>query len=294
MFQIDRINSGFFLCTATYPAFLRISINMYMIFSIDGGKEMSGRRVKYKLARNKLIIFFLFLSIFTGIIYNYIRIKHIETVGPSYRSSIIVIDPGHGGVDPGAVGSPMVFEKDINLQIAKKLHSLIHEWGGIAVLTRDQDIGLYRDDPTTSLRRKKQEDLRNRIEIAREIGGRLFLSIHLNAHPSPRWYGAQVFYHKDSNEGERLARLIQEEMVRVLDKNNRRRAKKAENYYILEKSEEHGIHAVIIEAGFISNPYEERLLKDDQYQEKVAWAIFTGLMRYLFEEGDEDKSSNTI
>ena len=132
----------------------------------------------------------------------------------------------------------------------------------------------------------------NRVEKARLLGGNILLSIHMNAHLSPKWYGAQVFYHKNSKDGEKLAELIQEELVRILDKDNKRQAKKASNYYILEKSNEIGIIAVIIEVGFLSNPQEEHRLSDDKYQEKAAWAIFTGLMRYLFESENVPNDSN--
>ena len=172
------------------------------------------------------------------------------------------------------------------------MYALIEEWGGTAYLTRDRDVGLYKDNPTTSLREKKREDLINRIEKARSAGGNILLSIHMNAHPSPKWYGAQVFYHKDSKEGEKLAKIIQEELIRVLDKTNKRKAKKASNYYILNKSNEIGIVAVIIEMGFLSNPQEEYKFTKDEHQEKAAWAIFTGLIRYMFESENIPKDTN--
>lgn len=239
-----------------------------------------------------MILIILCIIIICGIVFinRILYIKTMALLPVSYP--VIVIDPGHGGVDPGAIGPSTVLEKDINLQIALKLYTLIEEWGGTAVLTRDKDVGLYRDDPNTTLRRKKQEDLVNRVEKARLLGGNIFLSIHMNAHPSPKWYGAQVFYHKNSKDGEKLAELIQEELVRILDKNNKRQAKKASNYYILEKTNELGINAVIIEVGFLSNPQEEQRLLDDKYQEKAAWAIFTGLMRYLFENERVPGNSN--
>lgn len=240
----------------------------------------------------KMILIILCIIIISGIFFIN-RLLYIKTMAlPPVSYPVIVIDPGHGGVDPGAIGPSSILEKDINLQTALKLYTLIEEWGGTAVLTRDEDVGLYRDDPNTTLRKKKQEDLINRVEKARLLGGNILLSIHMNAHLSPKWYGAQVFYHKNSKDGEKLAELIQEELVRILDKDNKRQAKKASNYYILEKSNEIGIIAVIIEVGFLSNPQEEHRLSDDKYQEKAAWAIFTGLMRYLFESENVPNDSN--
>ncbi|HHU69995.1 MAG TPA: N-acetylmuramoyl-L-alanine amidase, partial [Thermoanaerobacterales bacterium] len=144
----------------------------------------------------KMILIILCIIIISGIFFinKLLYIKTMALLPVSYP--VIVIDPGHGGVDPGAIGPSSILEKDINLQTALKLYTLIEEWGGTAVLTRDEDVGLYRDDPNTTLRKKKQEDLINRVEKARLLGGNILLSIHMNAHLSPKWYGAQVFYHK--------------------------------------------------------------------------------------------------
>lgn len=240
----------------------------------------------------KILLPIICVVILSGILilnrFLYIKANALSNIG----HPVIVIDPGHGGVDPGAVGPSSVLEKDINLKIALKLYTLIEEWGGTAFLTRDKDIGLYEDNPATSLRKKKQEDLINRIKKANSAGGNVLLSIHMNAHPSPQWHGAQVFYHKNSKDGEKLAKIIQEELIRVLDKANKREAKKASDYYILNKSYEMGIVAVIIETGFLSNPQEEYKFTEDEHQEKAAWAIFTGLIRYLFESENIPKDIN--
>ncbi|MDI3533663.1 MAG: N-acetylmuramoyl-L-alanine amidase [Thermosediminibacterales bacterium] len=204
----------------------------------------------------------------------------IMTMSQPHLNKIIVIDPGHGGVDPGAIGPSSTYEKDINLEIAKKLKMFIQEGGGIALMTRTKDIGLYNEN-TPSLSMKKREDLKNRMNFALKSGADLFISLHLNGHPSSRWFGAQTFYHRDSVESKKLAELIQEELVRVLDKNNHRRAKKAERFYVLETAQANGIPAVIVEAGFITNKREEALLRDPKYQEKIAWAIYVGILRFL-------------
>ena len=142
----------------------------------------------------KMILIILCIIIISGIFFinKLLYIKTMALLPVSYP--VIVIDPGHGGVDPGAIGPSSILEKDINLQIALKLYTLIEEWGGTAVLTRDKDVGLYSDDQYY-LAKEKQEDLLNRVEKAGYLAN-ILLSIHMNAHPSPKWYGAQVFYHK--------------------------------------------------------------------------------------------------
>jgi N-acetylmuramoyl-L-alanine amidase len=207
---------------------------------------------------------------------------NLEVMSQPHKNKIIIIDPGHGGIDPGATGSSGTAEKDINLKIAKKLKSQIQQGGGIALLTREKDVGLY-DEGKSSLAAKKRQDLKRRIEMAVSNKADLFISIHLNGHPSGRWYGAQTFYNGKCQESRGLAEIIQGEMVRVLDPNNHRKAKHASGYYILDTAYNHDIPAVIVEVGFLTNAREEGLLKTPEYQDKAAWAIYLGIMRYLSE-----------
>jgi len=192
----------------------------------------------------------------------------------------IVVDPGHGGIDSGAVGrQTRVPEKEITLAISKKLVRALSQAGAMVVLTRETDTDLS-GDLHGSLIEKKRHDLSQRVAKAEQVKADLYLSIHTNADPSPRWYGAQTFYYANSEESKILANCIQDELVRILG-NNKRKAKEGV-FYIMEKTT---MPTVIIEVGFISNPREERLLMDELYQTRIAYAIMSGLVKYSAKEG---------
>lgn len=209
--------------------------------------------------------------------------QEVAVLSYSLAGRTIVIDPGHGGSDPGAVGRVTgALEKDITLAISKRLALLISQAGGMPVLTRESDQELSDEGFQGSLLEKKRQDLARRVERAKQVNAEVFLSIHVNADPSPRWHGAQTFYYASSPQSQALAISIQDEMVRILGNNNRK-AKEAA-FYVMEKTD---MPAVIVEVGFISNPAEERLLIDEMYQSKVAYAIFSGLAKYYAEGGDQ-------
>lgn len=223
-----------------------------------------------------LILSFLFYWIFNK-----------STVMPvSYlpiTNKIIGIDPGHGGVDPGTVSRNGVKEDEINLQIALKLKRFIEQSSGIAIMTRDTDKGLYTDKSTT-LKQMKSEDLKKRKEIVEKSNCDIFITIHLNSFPQSKYYGAQTFYKKDDEKSKRLSIIIQEELKNVLDKNNNRVPQHRDDLFLLKEID---IPTILIECGFLSNPKEEQLLSTDKYQEKIAWAIYVGIMRYFSElEGE--------
>lgn len=224
------------------------------------------------------IVFIFIISSIIFVQYNrhYYRIVATNLLYPNF-DKVVVIDAGHGGVDPGKTGNQGAHEKDLNLQIAQKLRSYIEESGGVAVLTRGEDVGLYTEE-SDSIREKKNEDLRNRRKLIQESNGDMFISIHLNSFPSPQYYGAQSFYLEGDEESKLLAKFIQEELLRVLDRGNNRQAKATDSYYILK---ENPVPSILVEGGFLSNPEEERLLNDENYQNQLAWAIFTGIMDYF-------------
>lgn len=192
-------------------------------------------------------------------------------------NKIIGIDPGHGGVDPGAVSKSGVLEDEINLAIGLKLKRLVEQSGGIAIMTREEDKGLYTEQSTT-LRQMKTEDLINRKELIEDAGCDLFVTIHMNSFTNSRYSGAQTFYYDGNLENEKLAGIIQDELRNVLDKENRRAAAVRDDVYLIK---ELGIPSVLVEAGFLSHPEEERLLQTEEYQEKIAWAVYVGIMKYL-------------
>lgn len=191
---------------------------------------------------------------------------------------IIVLDPGHGGPDGGAVGGEVI-EKDIALHVAKKLRDYLQQQGALVLLTREDDSDLA-DKDTRGYRRRKVEDLRKRVKFINESEADLFISIHLNAIPSPRWRGAQTFYYGSLIENERLAKFIQAELRRNLE-NTDRSAKVINTVYLLKYAKKPG---ALVEVGFLSNPEERELLASDQYQTKLAASIYNGVLRYFSNE----------
>ncbi len=186
----------------------------------------------------------------------------------------VVIDPGHGGVDGGAVSVLGDSEKDINLSIALKLREKLKEKGVEVIMTREEDAGLYKETDTN----KKNADMKARCRIINDSSPDLMVSIHQNNYSTHGVKGAQVFYYAHSKEGERAAALLQEQLVEALDKNNKRKAKANTSYYILLNVK---CPAVIAECGFLSNYEEAELLMSEAYQEKVAEALCEGICKYL-------------
>ncbi len=229
------------------------------------------------ISKKKLIIFtvlFLFLVLCHVPVINQLKVEEKEGTVLSYgvANKIIVIDPGHGGFDPGAWRGN-IFEKDITLQISKKLAENLSKAGAMVIMLRETDCALTPENSGT-LRERKRQDLINRVKRANQVKADLYISIHINADPSPKWSGAQTFYSSRSEQSKVLAETIQEELTRILGNTNRKA--KTGNYYILEHVD---MPAVIVEAGFISNPEEARLLIDSEYQARVAYAVFSGIVK---------------
>ncbi len=204
-----------------------------------------------------------------------------EVLSYGLANKIIVVDAGHGGTDPGAVRGNYI-EKDITLQVSKKLADYLSQAGALVIMLREDDRELA-EDPQASIAERKRSDLKRRVEIANEAQADLYISIHTNADPSPRWSGAQTFYLADSERSKVAAVMIQDELKRLLG-NTDRKAKPG-SYYILSRTE---MPSVIVEMGFISNPREAQQLSDDQYQSKLAYAVFSGIAKSEIRDYDED------
>lgn len=186
----------------------------------------------------------------------------------------IVIDAGHGGDDPGKVGINGANEKDINLQIAEKVKTYLEASDIEVIMTRTADEGLY--DPNVS--NKKVQDMKRRIELIDEAAPKVTVSIHQNSYPEEYVHGAQVFYYTGSGEGKRLAEKIQAQLIEKVDPENKRQIKANDSYYLLKKTD---IPIVIVECGFLSNSAEAEKLCDEDYQDRVAWAVHVGILQYL-------------
>lgn len=199
--------------------------------------------------------------------------------------STVVIDAGHGGDDPGKIGINGASEKDINLRIAGKLRQYLETDGIRVVLTRETEDGLY----DASASNKKVQDMKRRIEKIEQTDPVLTVSIHQNSYPEEYVHGAQVFYYNGSSGGEKLAGLIQTQLVRNLDPGNHRQIKPNESYFLLKKTKG---TIVIVECGFLSNAAEAEKLCDGIYQDRLAWSIHKGILQYI--NGiQRDKIENT-
>lgn len=186
----------------------------------------------------------------------------------------IVVDAGHGGIDPGKVGVNNALEKDINLAIALKLERNLKENGINVVMTRRDDNGLYKETDSN----KKVRDMKNRLAIIEEAKPVLAVSIHQNSYPDASVSGVQVFYYKDSVKSKEAAEIMQAQLIKTLKPEKERTAKDNSSYYLLKKT---SVPIMIIECAFMSNPTEANLLTQEAYQERVAWGIYMGIMQYI-------------
>ena len=186
----------------------------------------------------------------------------------------IVIDSGHGGVDPGVVGIDGLEEKGINLKIAGFLGEYLEAEGYEVVFTREDDTGLYDEDS----RNKKNQDLKNRCALIEETEPILTVSIHQNSYPRESICGSQVFYYQTSKEGKKLAEILQKRLSALRPDIPARQAKSNSSYYLLLHADP---PAVIAECGFLSNWTEATLLASEEYQDQLAWALHMGILEYL-------------
>jgi len=191
----------------------------------------------------------------------------------------IILDAGHGGIDPGALTKDKnTAEKDVNLIITLKIKELLEASGALVILTREEDVSLYEESGDKTIRQKYNENLKNRKKIIQESNADMFVSIHLNAFEQSKYYGAQTFYPKGKEDSAGLSKYIQGELKRVVDKTNNREVKARDDIYLLKENE---IPSVLIECGFLSNEKEAKLLVDEKYQEKLAWSIYVGIQKYF-------------
>ena len=201
--------------------------------------------------------------------------SEVEEVNISDKT--VAIDSGHGGIDPGKIGVGGIYEKNVNLAIAKKLKILLEQSGITVIMTRSDDNGLYNESDTN----KKASDMKKRCSIINESNADAVVSIHQNSYVSGESRGAQVFYYKQSAEGKKLAGIIQRHIVNEADTTNKRVEKADSTYYLLLHT---NVPAVIVECGFLSNPEEAGRLNSDSYQQKIAGSIYNALMEYLTNE----------
>lgn len=205
--------------------------------------------------------------------------KTVPTVSLPVSNKVIVLDArasesqmrGH----KVAIGTT---EAETNLKITLKVQSLLEQSGATVILTRSDENAIYDLDKTT-LREKKISDIHNRVKIGNEAKADIFVSIHLNKIPQPQYYGWQCFFRQNDEKSTKLAKSLQENLNAAIQKENKRVAMKLDNVYIMKHVE---IPISIVECGFLSNPEEEKLLLEDEYQDKLAWGIYNGIMDYFY------------
>lgn len=230
------------------------------------------------ICKKKIIIsvFVIALSVFFIWVYRplYFTVKTVTVPD----SAVIVIDPGHGGVD-GGTNINGILEKDINLSISDKLKTVLEEMGCKVIMTREEDISLDGFNNTSKSRHKR--DLNERIGIINKSNAQLFLSIHVNyMEGNAKANGAIVFYSGKFEENKKLADCIQQELNNLSLNGEKRTAHnpQKEKYYILQQSK---IPGAIIEIGFISNSKERQALLDEEFRGKTSKAIAEGVKLYL-------------
>ncbi len=189
----------------------------------------------------------------------------------------VVLDAGHGGFDPGKIGVNGQKEAEINLAIAEKVKMYLEANDILVIMTRETDEGLYDENSDN----KKVQDMKRRIEIIEKNAPAAAVSIHQNSYTEEYVNGAQVFYYADSREGECLAEFLQASLKENINPKNHRQKKANSSYYLLKKTM---VPTVIVECGFLSNYKEATLLENEEYQDKLAWAIHMGILQYINEK----------
>lgn len=211
-----------------------------------------------------LIICLFFLSIFCLFKVNAI-VEDYSLLG-----KVIYLDPGHGGVDSGSVSNTFL-EKDMNLLLVQELEEILISKGAIVYLTRDGDYDL-----ANSTTNRKRNDLYNRVKLINNSNCDLYISMHLNASPSNKWNGIQIFYSNILKEnkilGEEVTNVLKENMKNVKD------LKLENSYYMYSKIKVPGI---LVEAGFISNSNDNYKIRKKEYRSILLNNIVKGVENYL-------------
>jgi len=225
------------------------------------------------VTKEKILIGVYLLAIAIGLILAF-RNETVmtSTVSMPLSKKIILIDAGHGGYDPGKVSGDTQ-EKTINLAIAQRLQGYLEQADAMALMTRVDD---------SDLANTKKSDMYSRKMTADTSKADIFVSIHQNSFPSSRAQGAQVFYFNSSDNSKRLAQCIQNELRATIDNNNTRQVTENSSYYVLRKT---SMPAVIVECGFLTNPDEKTRLLNQDYQDRIAWAVYMGIVDYFRDNG---------
>lgn len=223
----------------------------------------------------KILLIFVFLIV-VSVITTSLTVKP-RVYAFKDKDFVVVIDPGHGGIDCGVTGGESgVKESELNLYLSNCLSKRFNADGKATVLTRTADNGLY-GAPTGGF---KVRDLKKRVEIAKQAEADIFISIHMNKYSDRKRRGAQVFYNPESQKSKMMAQSIQDQL-NGLSQSSRKCSPLAGDYYVLNNAP---CPAVIVECGFLSNPEDEKLLLTEEYREELAHGIFYGVLNYINQE----------
>lgn len=202
--------------------------------------------------------------------------KSVNVSSAVYNTKTVIIDAGHGGFDGGAVAHDGTAEKNINLAISKTLRDILEFNGYKVIMTRVEDVAT--NSVEGAIASKKKSDLTNRLELMKKYPDAVYVSIHLNKFTTSAAFGAQVFYSANDKRSEQLGQSIQQSVVSLLQKDNTRVIKKGtKSTFLLYNAT---VPAVIVECGFLSNTAELKLLKDKEYQSKMAFAVSKGIISF--------------
>ncbi|MBR6119816.1 MAG: N-acetylmuramoyl-L-alanine amidase [Oscillospiraceae bacterium] len=204
------------------------------------------------------------------------RLSAVTAGAEAGGAPVIVVDPGHGGEDGGALAPSGTKEAARNLEISLRLRDLLRFLGCSVRMTRETDVSVHSPEALT-VSEKKVSDLKNRVRAVNETPGAVLISIHQNTFPEARYRGAQVFY-TGSARSKALAEALQRVLGERLDPDNHRQAKQTDSVYLLNQV---SCPAALVECGFLSNPREEQLLGTADYQKKLAAAIAAGLTQAI-------------
>lgn len=203
--------------------------------------------------------------------------RALPTAAVASSKPVIVLDAGHGGLDSGAVGATGVLEKDVNLSIVLALRDMFEMSGFEVVLTRDEDISIY-DPGVEGIRNQKLNDMDNRLEIIQKYPDSIFLCIHQNNFTDPKYFGGQMFYNNNNPQNRTLAQIMQNKFAQLQPGNGREIKLTGEELFLLKSNKN---PSLMIECGFLSNPEEEQKLSTWEYQQKVAFTIYGGVMEFI-------------
>lgn len=227
----------------------------------------------------KLLIFVLVLTFCVNISSLYFESTntYVEAAAELTDKKTVIIDAGHGGEDCGAIGATGVYEKDLNLEVANTLGSMLSEKGYAVIYTRTEDKLLYTDEENIKGIRKIS-DLKNRCKIGAEYKDALFISIHMNSFSEEKYSGTHVYYSDNNDSSYKLATAVQSKVKDTLQPDNNRVVKSGKDIYLLEHLDN---TAILVECGFITNVEECKKLSEKEYQKELSFAILCGIIEYI-------------